>query len=228
MRIPTAFTSWRIGLGPIACAAAFAQTTAGVDWTAIEKRLRDLTAAVQARDIQATQKMSSTLWQFTVGEMVKQSPGAADRLQDAELLVAKRPSARAGMLPRLAMLSAEAGDWSKAESYARETLRTPSDVYDSVHAGNVVLGLVALRRNDIVEAEARLLAAAESKGKRLSPFGPNLALARALLEKGRNDVVLQYFQTSKSFATKNPRLDDWIAMLKGGRAPDLRHEYLWH
>jgi hypothetical protein len=54
-----------------------------------------------------------------------------------------------------------------------------------------------------------------------------LALAKALLEKGQSDVVLEYFQACKSFVTKNPKLDEWIAALKGGGTPDLSHEYLW-
>jgi hypothetical protein len=34
-------------------------------------------------------------------------------------------------------------------------------------------------------------------------------------------AVLKYFQACKSFVTKNPKLDDWIAVLKEGRVPDL-------
>jgi hypothetical protein len=92
-----------------------------------------------------------------------------------------------------------------------------------------VLGLIALKNDDIVGAGIYLLTAARTKGKSitLDRYGPNLALAKALLDKGQNDVVLEYFQLCKTFVTKNPKLDDWIAMLKSGRAPDLSREYLW-
>ena len=57
--------------------------------------------------------------------------------------------------------------------------------------------------------------------------GPNRALAKALSDKGQNETVLEYFQSCNSFVAKNPELDDWIAILKGGRPPDLSGEYLW-
>jgi hypothetical protein len=52
-------------------------------------------------------------------------------------------------------------------------------------------------------------------------------LAQALIDKGENEVVLEYLQSSKSFVTENPKLDIWIATLKGGHAPDWSHESLW-
>lgn len=88
---------------------------------------------------------------------------------------------------------------------------------------------MALRDNDVSAAETYLLAAGRAKGDAaLQRFGPNLALAKALLEKGRNDTVLEYFQLCRSFVTQNPKLDLWIATLKGGAAPDLSREYLWY
>jgi hypothetical protein len=56
---------------------------------------------------------------------------------------------------------------------------------------------------------------------------PNLALAKDLLDRGEVGVVLEYFQLCRAFVTKNPKLDDWVALLKGGRVPDLSGEYLW-
>jgi hypothetical protein len=195
-----------------------------VDWAAIDKQLDALRSAVLARDIETSQKISQQLWSLTTGQWAKQQPTAADRLALAE----SRP-ANASTLPYLAFQAAQAGEFGKAEQYAYETLATPSRAYDSVHTGNIVLGLVALNRdNNVDSAKAYLLSAAKTKGSpHLDRWGPNLALAKELLDKGQREAVQEYFQLCKSFVTKNPKLDDWIAMLKGGGVPDLSHEYLW-
>jgi len=160
--------------------------------------------------------------------MIKQSPTPAERLAELEQSL-RSPRQSYPMLPALAMLAAEARDFDKAQTYANQTLQNPSDASDSIHIGNNVLGLVALNRDgDVATAKTNLLAAAKTKGSKiLARWGPTLALAKALLDKGEKEVVLEYFQECKSFVTQNPKLDDWIAMLKGGGTPDLSHEYLW-
>jgi hypothetical protein len=128
------------------------------------------------------------------------------------------------------MQAVQAGNFIKAQSYAYQTLQTPSSAYDSIHTGNVVLGLVALQRDhDVFAAKEYLLLAGRTKGSpTLDRWGPNLALAKALLECGQREAVLQYFESCKNFVTKNPKLNDWIAMLRGGGVPDLSNEYLWN
>ena len=198
-----------------------------VDWDTIEKQFETLRASILAHDIDASQKASQQLWELATAEMVKHAPTAEERLALAE---SQGQSGSPGSLLYLAMQAVQAGQMDKAEQYARQTLLTPSRAYDSVHSGNIVLGLVALNRDgDVPAATAFLLAAAKTKGGwgSLDRWGPNLALAKALLEKGQNDAVLEYFQACKSFVTKNPKLDDWIALLKGGRPPDLSQDYLW-
>lgn len=198
-----------------------------VDWGAIEQQLEQFRAAVQARDIDASHKVSQQLWTLTTNEWVKQSPTAADRLAQAE---SQRLPANATSLPYLAMLAVQAQQFDKAQLYALQTLQTPSAAYDSIHIGNIVLGLVALSRDsDVAASKQYLLLAAKTKGSlTLDRWGPNLALAKALIDRGEREAVLEYFQSCQTFVTKNPKLNDWIAMLKGGGTPDLSHEYLWH
>jgi hypothetical protein len=200
-----------------------------VEWDVVDEQLNALRTAVQTRDIEATEKATEALSRSVSKEWLKRRPTPADDLQNAEDGAARtHPKNRIGSLPNLAMLAFQAGELDKAEQYARQTLAEPSDMFDSVHAGNTVLGLIALKNDDIAGAGTYLLAAARTKGRSiLDRWGPNLALAKAMLDRGQNDIVLEYFQLCKSFVTKNPKLDDWIAMLKGGRAPDLSHEYLW-
>jgi hypothetical protein len=198
----------------------------GVDWGSIEQQLEQFRAAVQARDIDASYKVSQQLWTLTTNEWVKQSPTAADRLAQAE---SQHLPANATSLPYLAMLAVQAQQFDKAQWYALQTLQTPSAAYDSIHTGNIVLGLVALSRDSDVAAAKQYLLLAETKGSPiLDRWGPNLALAKALIDRGEREAVLEYFQSCQTFVTKNPKLNDWIAMLKGGGTPDLSHEYLWH
>ena len=59
---------------------------------------------------------------------------------------------------------------------------------------------LALQAGDVEEAKRRLLAAGKTSGSpALRSFGPNMALAEKLLEKGERDVVLEYFELCKKF-----------------------------
>lgn len=215
-------------LGVTLCAFGWAQTEKpDVDWAAISQKLDALQSAVKARDIEKTKAATDSFSHAWFTEWQKQVPTPGDYLLKAETQAALIPASRTGSLPYLATLAFQAGDLQKAELYARETLQSPSHAWDSIHAGNTVLGLIALKYHDVAGARAYLLAAAKTNTTHMERFGPNLALAKALLDEGENDVVLEYLQLCKSFVTKNPKLDEWIATLKGGRAPDLSHEYLW-
>ena len=193
------------------------------DWAAIDRQLAAVQKAVEARDLRAAQDASSSLWQLTVKEYSK-AHTPADYLRDAEAKVAANPAGRNSSLVWMSLLAAQSEAWEKARTYALDALATgPS------HAANNVLGLVALHGGDVSTAEAYLRAAGKAPGtSTLKLWGPTLALAKALLDKGRNEAVLEYFQACKILVTENNKLDVWIATLKGGAAPDLSREYLWY
>lgn len=212
------------------CVTAWSQDAAPpVDWSAIDRQVAVLRRAVDARDLDAVKKASEDLSTVTSAEWAKgRTP--ADYLRLAEARVSAQPASRTMTLPYLAILAAQAGAWDKARNYAQDALAAgPSPAYDTVHLANNVLGLVALHDNDVPSAEMYLLPAGRSKGlARMKRWGPTLALAKALLDKGRNDVVAEYLQLCRGFITDNPKLELWIATLKGGHAPDLTREYLWY
>lgn len=198
------------------------------DWAAIDKEFAAVRAAVEARDLKALVDASGSLSRLTLSEWLKNHT-PADNLRRSEDLAAAHPAARTTALPSMAMLAAQAGEWQKARRYAQDALATPATVIDSVHIANNVLGLVALHDGDVTGAELYLRAAGSAKGDTsLKRWGPTLALAKALLDRGRNQAVLEYLQACQSFVTDNPKLAVWIATLKGGGAPDLSHEYLWY
>jgi len=122
-----------------------------------------------------------------------------------------------------------AGDIAKAGQYASELLqlapqfKTNWNYGNALHKGNIILGRVALQRGDISVAKQHLLAAGDISGSpQLDSFGPNMTLAKELLEKGERDSVLAYLQSCEGFwKMGTTQLQDWIAVVKAGGTPDF-------
>jgi hypothetical protein len=94
---------------------------------------------------------------------------------------------------------------------------------DVVYNGHLVLGRIALDEGRMDEAKRHLLAAGKSKGSPvLGSFGPNMSLAKDLLDKGEQETVLQYFELCRKFWDSGGRkLDEWIKDIHAGRVPDF-------
>lgn len=90
-----------------------------------------------------------------------------------------------------------------------------------VHNGHMVLGRIAVDEGRIEEAKRHLLAAGETKGSPvLSSFGPNVSLAKDLLEKGEQQTVLTYLELCRKFWNSG-KLDEWIKDIRAGRIPEF-------
>lgn len=101
---------------------------------------------------------------------------------------------------------------------------------NAVHHGHRLLGEVALRRGDIGRAREELLAAGRTPGSpQLNSFGPNMRLAKALLEVGERDVVLQYFELCGVFWKHDIQgsLSGWTAAVREGRMPEFRGNLIY-
>lgn len=139
------------------------------------------------------------------------------------------PMSRFFRLDRLAKAAAKVEDLPKATRYATELLAGaeafPKDWNqgNAVHHGNNVLGLVALKQGDTKLAAEHLLKAGGTPGSpQLNSFGPNMTLAKALLEKGEKDAVLQYFALCRKFwKMGGDRLDRWTNDVNAGNAPEF-------
>ena len=56
----------------------------------------------------------------------------------------------------------------------------------------------------------------------MNSFGPNMSLAKDLLEKGERQAVLDYFELCRKFwKMDNGRLNDWSQEVKAGKIPDF-------
>jgi len=112
--------------------------------------------------------------------------------------------------------NAEAFD--KAEQYAKELLEQTSEG-NAVHDGNMVLGLVALDAGDTDKAKSYLLALARViDGASITTSGPNMSLAKAFLEQGEKEIVLEYSALCSKFWKKD-KLDEWIAQVRRNEIP---------
>jgi hypothetical protein len=132
-------------------------------------------------------------------------------------------------LGALATSAFEAGETATAQKFASELLlsaprfKNDWNYGNALYEGNVVLGRLALERGDIAGAKEHLLAAGQTPGSpQLDSFGPNMTLAKELLEKGEREVVITYLQYCVSFwKMGGDKLQAWIATIRGGGTPDF-------
>jgi TonB family protein len=132
-------------------------------------------------------------------------------------------------LTRLSKAAWDAGAIAKAESYAEELLSQARqnqrdwNYGNAIHDGNMVLGLVALRNGNLVQSREYLLEAGKTPGSpNLNSFGPNMTLAKELLQKAEKDPVLEYFSLCRAFwKMGGAKLDEWSATVRGGGIPSF-------
>lgn len=142
-------------------------------------------------------------------------------------------SSNAPMKDRFAALTEAAknsfvlGRTNDARTYATEALTlAPSlkgnwNYGNAIHDGNMVLGRIALSEGRKTEAIRYLHAAGDTPGSpQLATFGPNMSLAKDLLEHGERDVVLEYFEQCRKFwKNGGPKLYVWTLDVKNGAMP---------
>jgi hypothetical protein len=132
-------------------------------------------------------------------------------------------------LPDLAKRAFNAEKLEKAKDYSNRLLemapkyRENWNYGNAIFFGNFVLGRVAVREGNFSRASEYLLASGNTPGSpQLDSFGPNLTLAKELLEKGQSSIVLQYLSLCKRFwKMDNGRLDKWSATIRAGGVPDF-------
>ena len=63
----------------------------------------------------------------------------------------------------------------------------------------------------------------KSKTPALDSFGPNMTLAKELLQEGERDVVLEFFELCSEFwkTGREGRLTEWSNAVKEGKIPDF-------
>ena len=130
------------------------------------------------------------------------------------------------LLDDLAKTAFEAGLFDDAKKFAEEMLHDQTAGWNrgnQIHHGNLILGRIALVSGNVDEAKSRLLLAGKTKGSpQLNSFGPNMQLAKELLERGETEVVLEYFELCKKFWTSsNRKLENWENDVKSNHVPQF-------
>jgi hypothetical protein len=76
---------------------------------------------------------------------------------------------------------------------------------------------------DRQHAKDYLLASGKTPGSpQLNSFGPNMTLAKELLEVGEREIVLKYLQLCAAFWTKDSGLlVEWRDLIDNGRVPNF-------
>lgn len=163
------------------------------------------------------------------GRGVPVTPG--QRLQRAtnELDSAKTPENRFYALNDAAKESFVVGNTENAQKYAQELMallpqfKGNWNYGNAVQDANLVLGRIAVREGRIDDAKRYLLEAGKSPGSpQMDSFGPNMSLAKDLLEKGERQVVLDYFDLCRKFwEMHDGSLDKWSKQVRNGEIPDF-------
>jgi tetratricopeptide (TPR) repeat protein len=155
---------------------------------------------------------------------------------EAQLALAALEQARAmtqateqSLPTQLPMAAFDAGDLVKARAYATQLLETANtsprswDYGNAIHQANIVLGRIAVKEGRFADAANFLLSAGGTPGSpQLDSFGPNLSLARDLLERGETSSVLKFFELcGKFWKMGGDRLATWAAEVQAGRVPQF-------
>jgi hypothetical protein len=161
----------------------------------------------------------------------------AQRLAEAEANLSGADSERERfyVLATAAKLSFEVQMNEEAETYALELLDLAQSLErdwnygNAIHDGNMVMGRLALVHGDAEEAKRRLLEAGKTPGSpQLNSFGPNMSLAQDLLAVDEREAVIEYLtQCLEFWELGREKLEDWIALVEGGRRPDFGANLLY-
>ena len=164
------------------------------------------------------------------GKTSLESPKGRYKFAMERLAAAQTPEQKFFALGPAAKESFEAGKVEDAQKYAQDLMVLLPDFKDSTDYGgamsdaNIVLGRVALKKGQVEEAKRYLLAAGRSPtSPYLANYGPNMGLAKDLLEKGDRQTVLEYLDLCRKFwSNGSAQLTQWTQQIKDGKTPDFK------
>jgi len=134
------------------------------------------------------------------------------------------------------MIAAEL--WEKAQEIAQKYLAKAGkedqnnwDRGNIIHNAHQLLGRIALAQGNIELAKEELLEAGKTTGSpQLNSFGPNMLLAKKLLEAGEIKAVLSYLDLCAKFwdnPMANQMRKGWIVEIKEGKIPDFKGNLIY-
>ena len=156
---------------------------------------------------------------------------SADPTRDAKLALTEgeRALALGASDASLAQMAFAAGDMTKARTYAEQFISAAAaspggwNTGNLTHQGNLVLGRIAVREGRITDALMFLERSGQTTGSpQMNSFGPNMSLAKDLLEARETAAVLAYFERCRAFwKMGGSQLDTWAAEVRNGKIPNF-------
>lgn len=129
---------------------------------------------------------------------------------------------------RLARLGLEAGELDKAELYGKKVLSSAERhavVNLNKYYAHLLLGQVAMKRNDIAQAKEHLAQAGDTGSFMMR----NMSLAQMLLDKGETEAVLEYLQMAKAAGPNNQwqeQIEEWTSAIEANEQLNFDAKYL--
>jgi hypothetical protein len=138
---------------------------------------------------------------------------------DRALQTQQQPGEMHGLLTALCNFALEVGELERSERYANAMLQLAieREVSHRQFIAHGLLGLIAVRREDVESAETELIRASECE------FFPAYRLPNELLRLGRTESVSAFLEICAPKAGKHQqRLTEWACQLRSGRLPFLQ------
>jgi hypothetical protein len=165
---------------------------------------------------------------YAIQDRKETAASALAEFEKAQALDASEKS-RVIRLGDLAKSAFTAGEIEKTRYHAEQVTQFGKEHPDdweyrtSIHQANIVLGRIALKQKKIKLADEYLLKAGQTPGSpALNSFGPNMTLAKELLQAGQRKTVLQYFELCRKFwEFHGDDLDRWTKEVKAGKTPQF-------
>jgi hypothetical protein len=149
---------------------------------------------------------------------------AAMALAEMEKATSRDAANRLNHLHKLASEAFASGDLIKARTYSSELLEKvdQTDRGTAIFQGNRVMGLVCLAEGDIVKAKDHLIASGYTPGSPvLGSFGPEMDLAKGLLDAGEREAVIEFLRLCSRFWKMGAdRLALWNETIELGKTPE--------
>lgn len=95
----------------------------------------------------------------------------------------------------------------------------------AIYKGNLILAQAALNSGDVASTGRYLLEAATARGvPNIEENGPDVSLARTLLQLGQSDAVLEYLDRCRGLWPQGtPVLARWETAIRAGRLPNFNN-----
>lgn len=128
-------------------------------------------------------------------------------------------------------------DFNEAKTLALEYLALASSFKsnwnygNAIHHANIILGRISLIEGKIERSKTYLISAGQTIGSpQLKSFGPNMSLAKELLEIGEKNVVIEYLDLCKEFWYKIfswYKIRKWKKIIRKGGIPDFKANLIY-